>query len=97
LSRPKLKRIDTLVLACTHYPLIRKEIDEYYHQKINIVDSAGAVAQEVKKVLVANDLMSKGSKVKHHFFVSDFTKSYEVSTKLFFGSAIHLEEKNIWS
>src|SRR6476646_10053534 len=33
LSSPKLKKIDSLILACTHYPLIRNEINEFYNGK----------------------------------------------------------------
>ena len=96
LSKPKLKKIDSLVLACTHYPLIRKEIEEYYHNKIHIFDSADIVAKHVKDVLQRKNLLTAARKPKLHFYVSDFTKSSEASTRLFFGNKIHLEESNIW-
>jgi glutamate racemase len=41
--------VDTLILACTHYPLLKETIKEYMGD-VEIVDSAQAVAQEVKKL-----------------------------------------------
>src|SRR6185369_11286110 len=96
LSNRRLKKIDSLILACTHYPLIKPEIIEYYSDKINIIDSAGVVADHVKQVLSENQLLSKNKKPKHHFYVSDFTNSFEESTKNFFRSKIHLEEVDLW-
>lgn len=96
LSSRKLNKIDCLILACTHYPLIRPEVEEFYKKKINIIDTAGVVAANVKKVLQEKDLLSKKKKPKHHFYVSDFTKSFEESTRFFFKSKIHLEKVNFW-
>ena len=96
LSSRKLTKIDTLILACTHYPLIRHEVEEFYKKKINIVDTAGVVADKVKAELKEKNILSKNKKTKHHFYVSDFTKSFEESTRHFFRSKIHLEKVDIW-
>ena len=96
LSSRKLAKIDSLILACTHYPLIRKEVEEFYPKKIMIVDTAGVVADEVKEVLEEKKLISKKKSPKHHFYVSDFTKSFEESTRFFFKNKIHLEKINFW-
>lgn len=96
LSRPKLSKIDSLILACTHYPLIKPEIEEYYGGKVNIIDSAGVVAQHVRELLKKKNLLTKDKKPKHHFYVSDYTDSFEKSTKYFFRNKIHLEEVSIW-
>ncbi|MDQ3051789.1 MAG: glutamate racemase [Bacteroidota bacterium] len=99
LSRPKIKKVDALILACTHYPLIKPEIAEYYKKEITIVDSATIVAHSVKKLLDENDL-NNSIKVKtanrHRFYISDFTTSFEKSTKIFFKGKIRLEHKNLW-
>ncbi len=96
LSSRKLAKIDALILACTHYPLIRKEVEEYYSNDVNIIDTAGVVADSVKEVLKKNKLLSKKKKPIHHFYVSDFTKSFEESTRFFFKSQIHLEKVDFW-
>ena len=96
LSSRKLAKIDSLILACTHYPLIRPEVEDYYKDKVDIVDTAGVVAAYVKEVLQKNKILSKKKFSKHHFYVSDFTKSFEDSTRFFFRNKIHLEKVNFW-
>lgn len=96
LSSRKLAKIDSLVLACTHYPLIRPEVDEFYKKKINIIDTAGVVADKVKEVLKERNILNKKNKTVHHFYVSDFTKSFEESTRYFFRNKIHLEKVDFW-
>ena len=96
LSRPKIKKIDTLILACTHYPLIKDEINEFYEGKVDIIDSAKVVAAYVKDLLTKEKILSTKKNPKHHFYVSDFTKAFEKSTRYFFTNEIHLEEVDIW-
>ncbi len=96
LSSRKLAKIDALILACTHYPLIRNEVEEYYQNKVNIIDTAGVVADAVKKVIKTKKLVGKTKKPVHHFYVSDFTKSFEESTRYFFKNKIHLEKLDFW-
>jgi glutamate racemase len=96
LASRKLAKIDSLILACTHYPLIRTEVEDYYKDKVDIVDTAGVVANHVKNVLQKENLLSKKKTPKHHFYVSDFTKSFEDSTRFFFRNKIHLEKVNFW-
>lgn len=96
LSRPKLKHIDSLILACTHYPLIRREIEQYYKGKAIIFDTAHIVAHQVQWLLDENNLFHTGKKAKHRFYVSDFTPAFEQSTRLFFKGKISLEKKNLW-
>lgn len=96
LSRPKLKKIDALILACTHYPLIKKEIASFYSKNTLIIDSAEAVAEKVKQILTETDLLNTGKKATKHFFVSDFTQSFQESTKIFFKGPIELKHYPIW-
>lgn len=97
LSKPKLKKIDSIILACTHYPLIKKEVNAIYKNQVKIVDSAEMVAQYVKEVLVKKKINHKGKSGKHRFYVSDYTESFDKSAGMFFGNKIKLEEANIWS
>jgi glutamate racemase len=96
LSNRKLQKIDSLVLACTHYPLIKKEINQFYQGKIDIVDSAGLVASHTKAILEARGLLSPTKRPRHHFFVSDYTQAFEKSAKMFFGNKVSLTESNFW-
>lgn len=96
LSRPKLKNIDAIILACTHYPLIKEEIIEYYAGNLLVVDSAEIVAGHIKKVLYKNKLLNNKRKYPHHFFVSDYTRSFEKSTRIFFKGRLKLEYYPLW-
>lgn len=91
LSSPKLAGIDSLVLACTHYPLIKHEINEYYNGKVDIINTAEMVGEYVKGQLEELDLMHEGQARGHRFYVSDYTRSFEKSTRLFFGEKISLK------
>jgi glutamate racemase len=97
LKDPKLENIDALLLACTHYPLIRKEIENFYQGKIKVFDSTDVVAHAVHKNLEQNNLLSDKRTQEHHFYVSDLTQNFEQTTKLFYKEKIHLEHLPIWS
>jgi glutamate racemase len=96
LSRPKLKNIDSLVLGCTHYPLIRPEIEQYYKGKVTIFDTAKIVAHHVQWILDENNLLNTAKPKKHRFYISDYTTAFEQSTKIFFKGKVTLEHKDLW-
>jgi glutamate racemase len=96
LSNRRLKNIEALVLACTHYPLIKKEVHNFYDKKIDIIDPASIVAEQVRTSLAANKLIYKGKALKDKFFVSEFTESFEQATKIFYKQSIHIEEVDMW-
>lgn len=93
LSSPRLKHIDSLVLACTHYPLIKAEISQYYEGKVDIINTAEIVATYVREQLETLELLNSNTSrhPRHRFYVSDYTKSFERSTRLFFGEKISLK------
>jgi len=68
----KKKRIDTLVLGCTHYPLLKDAIKNVMGKDVLLVDSAKEVAKEAMDILDANSLLNNvGGEKDHRFFVSD--------------------------
>lgn len=92
-----LKDIDALVLACTHYPLIKKEINQFYQNRVAVLDSAEVVAQALQRYLAYNRLLNDLEVHTNHFFVSDYTESFEASTRLFFGEQVTLEKHPLWN
>ncbi len=96
LNNRKLKGIQTLVLACTHYPLIRTEIERFYAGKVHVIDSAQPVAMYTKQKLESLNLLTQNTKARYQFYVSDYTQSFEKSAKLFFGNKVVLQEANFW-
>jgi len=97
LADDTLKDIEALVLACTHYPLIKKEINEFYQHKVTVLDSALVVAQALQRYLAFNRILNETKDHTNHFFVSDYTESFEASTRLFFGEQVRLEKHPLWN
>ncbi|HAC24402.1 MAG TPA: glutamate racemase, partial [Cytophagales bacterium] len=91
LSDNTLSNIRALVLACTHYPLIKHEVRDYFHGDVDILDSSEVVAQALDRYLTQQLLKSPAQGTPaHEFLVSDYTDSFEASTKIFFGEHVHL-------
>lgn len=97
LSEGELKDINALILACTHYPLIKKEISQFYKNQVTILDSSEVVALALKERLEESELINPQPISTKRFFVSDYTPSFEASTRLFFGEIVHLEQHRLWS
>lgn len=96
LHNDELKEIEALILGCTHYPLIKTQIDNYYQGKVTVLDSSQIVAQSLKDYLVESQLENQGNTSNKQFYISDYTKSFETSTKIFFGEQIKLDHYPLW-
>jgi glutamate racemase len=89
----QLDGIDALVLACTHYPLIKKEIDQYYNGKVKLFDSAEVVAHKLASILEKERILHAGEPQPNEFYVSDYTIAFESATKIFFSRGVKLQKK----
>ncbi len=96
LSDEKLKTIQTLMLACTHYPLIKEQIDAFYKGRVNVFDSTDFISEEVGTILDKHRLHSEKKTRKDHFYVSDLTESFEKTTRLFFKGEVELKHYPLW-
>lgn len=96
LSNPALEKVDALVLACTHYPVIKNKIEKFLGNKIEIIDSSETVANAVKQVLAENNLLNQEGESSKVFYVSDYTESFAKSTKIFFDDKITLKHYPLW-
>ena len=95
LADPTLQNIDALILACTHYPLIIKEIEQFYGGQMAILDSSQVVAEALRKYLAEEGLLNTSHVGEHHFIVSDFTESFESSARMFFHQSVKLEKHSL--
>jgi glutamate racemase len=95
LSDPLLKSSEALILACTHYPLIKKEIKDLFEGKI--LDSSEVIAKALKEHLQDQRLLNEGKKPQQHFLVSDYTESFEASARMFFHDTVELERHPLWN
>ena len=79
----KVRQIDTLILGCTHYPLLKSIIGHKIGKRVNIIDSSMAVAQDVKHFIESTPaidrLLSKNGAAD--FFVSDITRQFQITSR----------------
>jgi len=82
--------IDTLILGCTHYPILKPVLREIVGSEINLVDSAEATAAELKQILDEEGLgnSSQDDKNSHGFFVSDFPFKFKEMAERFLGKEL---------
>jgi glutamate racemase len=82
-------RIDTLVLGCTHYPLLKSTIQEVVGETVVLIDSAEAVAQDVKTHLSQQELLSFDSPKPPRVLVSDMPQRFQSIAERFLGFRLH--------
>lgn len=79
-------KVDTVILGCTHYPLLKPVIQKVLGNKVTLIDSAKEVASEVKRLLKNAGLeTSVQGSPQHVFWVSDEPKHFHRLAKRFLG------------
>lgn len=97
LAKNQFKGIGAMVLACTHYPLIKEEVKAYYQGELPVIDNSDSTIAYVQGLFEQGSLASNESSLRdHQFYVSDYTKAFQETAKLFFGHSVSLEEWDIW-
>ncbi|MFH1046292.1 MAG: glutamate racemase [Candidatus Omnitrophota bacterium] len=89
--QPLLKNdIDTLILGCTHYPLLVDVLRRVVGKRIQFVNSARRTAQEARKILVAHNLCArrKDRPGRRVFFVSDGPEVFKKVGRSFLGKEL---------
>lgn len=92
LSHPNLIDINALILGCTHYPLLKPYIQNFYQEKIDIIDASDITAIALKSYLETHQLLNTETKHSKTFYVSDQNEFFEKTTKLFFPGDIQLQQ-----
>ena len=74
--------IDTLILGCTHYPLLRHMVGEIMGESVTLVNPAYETALELRALLeregIANDGVNQNFENPYEFFVSDLADKFKV-------------------
>jgi len=90
----KVRQIDTLILGCTHYPLLKDNIQRKIGKKVDVIDSSVAVAGAVKDFLAGHsdvdNLLSKNGEFR--LFVSDVTDQFAKTAKFTLKRNVRLEQ-----
>jgi len=87
LSPLKGEHIDTLILGCTHYPLLKEMVSRIMGQGVSLIDTAEATAKAVQNTLLERDLLREEShRGAHKFFVSDDPEKFlQLGREFFWG------------
>jgi glutamate racemase len=94
----KSANVDTLVLGCTHYPLLNAAISYVMGDNVNLVSSADETAKDVFRVLTEHDLLAASNATPtYKFYATGNAKEFESLAKRFLGPEVsdvtHLERK----
>jgi glutamate racemase len=84
--------IDTLVLGCTHYPLLKPVIGEIIGRSVRLIDSAEETAADARRMLAANDITAVDGEGAYRFISSDDPQQFLTLGRRFLGSAIERVE-----
>lgn len=71
--------IDTLILGCTHYPLLRSTLGEIVGERVTLVNPAYETARDLKRLLAQEKLANRGTaeeEKKYQFYVSDLADKF---------------------
>jgi glutamate racemase len=97
LNDMKKNRIDTLILGCTHYPLLKQVLHNVMGPKVQLVDSAQEVAIEVKKELAKKRLLRTClGPGQHIFIVTDEPKQFQRLASRFLGGGVKNVRRHIY-
>jgi len=81
-------KIDTMILGCTHYPILKDVIQKSLGRKVTLIDSGIETAKEVGRILSKSEMLnSHGQNERTHsiFYVSDFPHKFKEVSQRFLG------------
>lgn len=84
----KEKGIDTLVLGCTHYPILEKQIAKIMGENVALINSGKEIARDCAEKLHKLNLLADESEKEDEFFVSDSVQNFNAIAKICLGSEI---------
>ena len=86
LSPLKEAGVDTLILGCTHYPVLSNAIKRYMGNDVTLINAGISTAYAVKDVLIEKDLLNNSANTStQKYFVSDVTPSFKTTAHLLLG------------
>ena len=94
-------KVDTLILGCTHYPLIKSRINKYLGKNIKLVDPAEEVSKVIYEYIMRTDSFAgkkgieKNKNAESKYFLTDVNERFLQTAKLFLGKDISKHIKKI--
>jgi glutamate racemase len=80
--------VDTLVLGCTHYPLLRDVVGETMGPGVQLIDTGATCADEAARQLDQMGLLAPREKGSSRYFVSDSTQDFGRLAAIFLGGRV---------
>jgi len=81
--------IDTLILGCTHYPILKNIIQEIVGKNVTLIDSGSAASSEVENYLNGRGIKNTSNDLGfHEYYVSDVPKKFKTIAERFLGKEI---------
>jgi glutamate racemase len=87
----KIRQLDSLILGCTHYPLLRHLIQPRIGKKVTLIDSSTAVAMQIRKYLEEQSELNMATDEKRSYYVSDLTETSMQTAASLFKKNINLQ------
>ncbi len=86
--------IDTLILGCTHYPILREVIQDVVGENVVLIDSGAAASIEVEAYLAGRGLMNTSNNLGvHEYYVSDAPQKFKKIAERFLGREVEHIQK----
>lgn len=96
LAEMKRSGVDTLILGCTHFPLLQRAIEDYMGPEVSLVSCGAEAALALADQLRGRDMLCPfGEKGGRRWFTSGDTESFARSAELFLGHGIRAEKADI--
>ena len=86
-------KIDVLALGCSHFPFLKKEIQEILGNKVLILDSSGAIARQTKRILISENLLSEYNKSVKSFYTTGDLYRFERIARIYLNAGKSIFEK----
>lgn len=88
-------RIDTVVLGCTHYPLIRGNIERLFPY-VRIINPSETIIASIKETLTIKNLLAEKSEAENIFYASDLSENFvKMIDRIFDGTEVNVKFKNL--
>lgn len=89
--------IDTLLLACTHYPLLKEKIEKHLPKKVRLVSQGEIVAESLKDYLLRHPEIEKKilQEGKRNFYTTDSPDDFSSKATIFFGERVEAKHLDL--
>lgn len=95
--RPMTGKVDTLVLGCTHYPLLRPIIQNVMGDQVTLIDSGAECARDISVLLNYFEINGsrKRSDLQHRFYTTASPEAFQTIAEDWLGMAIEVEHVSL--